>query len=173
MHVIGFSSKTQLDKQAQLQEIRKLMTIDNNVSTAPIVDEQLLAVLLAQKRELSDEEITELVQKIRPVVCDESGRYFYIKPVDPREESFIWDPTLTDEAVGEMGSIARVATIYTLHEYGAPSFFKPSIAEVLSMIPQHLLGKITAFETISPDSPEGQWPALKEGYHVAVTHLYA
>lgn len=148
------------------------MTIDTKFLTTFNVDEQLLAVLLAYKRDLSNEEITELAQKIRPVVRDENGRYFYIKPVDPQKVAFTWSPTLTDEVADGRGGIVRIATIYTLHGYGAPSFFKPSIAEVLSMIPQHLLGKVIAFETISPDDLSGQWSAVAEGYHVAVTHLY-
>ena len=148
------------------------MTTDTEFSTAPNVDEQLLAVLLAYKRELSDEELADLAQRIRPVVRDENGRCFYIEAVDPRKEAFTWSPTLTDEAADGAGGIVRIATIYTLHSYGAPSLFKPSIAEVISMIPQHLLGKVIAFETVCPDDVGGQRSALAKGYHVAVTHLY-
>jgi len=141
-------------------------------STTPDVSEKLLKELLASKRELSNNELAGLMRKIRPVVRDENGRCFYIKPVDPREIAFTWDPVLAGRASG----ITRTETIYTLHRFGYHGLFKPSIAEVLSMVPQNLLDKVVAFETTGPSDMSDlkrQWVAVEAGYHVAVTHLYS
>ena len=143
-------------------------------SATPDVDRELLAVLLAFKRELSDDELVELSQRIRPVVRDYTGQYFYIEPVDPRNGAFTWCPIYAGD-VSRLGGIVRISTIYTLHSFGYPGFFKPSVAEVLSMIPQHLLNKVSAFETIGPSDESDltrQEAATNAGYHVAVTHLY-
>jgi hypothetical protein len=53
--------------------------------------------------------------------------------------------------------------------------FKPSVAEVLAMIPVHLLDKVTAFETIGPSDVydlHRQRAAMNASFHVAITHLY-
>lgn len=137
-------------------------------ATTPNVNKELFEKLLASKRELSNNELAELVRKIRPVVRDKNGRCYYIKPVDPREVAFTWDPVLTEEAT----RITRIETIHTLHSFGYYGMFKPSIAEVLSMVPQNLLDKVIAFETIGPSDMSDlkrQWAAVNANYHVAVT----
>ena len=150
------------------------MKTEAGFTTTPNVDEDLLAVLLAYRRELSDLELTELARKIQPIVRDENGRCFFIKPVDPRGVSFLWDPSFAEEADGP-GGIVRHSTIYTLHPFSYHGMFKPSIAEVLAMIPQHLYDKVIAFETTGPDDASDlnrQRAAMNASLHVAVTHLY-
>lgn len=150
------------------------MTTMAGFSKTPSVDEDLLAVLLAYKRELSDQELAELAQKIRPICRDKEGKCFFIEPVDPRKVSFIWSPSYTEEADGP-GGIVRHSTIYTLHSFSFHGMFKPSVAEVLAMIPLHLLDKVIAFETIGPDDVydlNRQRAAMNASFHVAITHLY-
>lgn len=55
-----------------------------------------------------------------------------IQSVDPRGQSYLWDA----EPIGEQmafGPLGRV-TIMSFHRFGAPSFFKPSLAEVYASI---------------------------------------
>ena len=83
------------------------MTTIDLVQT-PNVDKELLGILLAYKRELSDEQIAEMLKKMRPVVRRD-GELFYIKSVDPRKVSFTWGPTTTKKATG----LLEIARIYT------------------------------------------------------------
>jgi len=116
--------------------------------------------------EISDERLEELCEKIKPVV-DNSRRHdkvqlWYIKAVDPRDMSFLWDPKPTKRARG----LRKYKEIVTLHSYGAPVLFKPSIAEVLSQIPEKDIDNVAAFETEHLGFSEGS------NYHTAVTILY-
>lgn len=123
---------------------------------------------------MSESELGELIRKIRPVISDAQGRRFYVDAVHPREVAFNQEPTVLERADGP-GGIVWDSTIYTLHFCGSPDNFQASFAEVLAMVPLHLLGKIRAFETIGPHTAaefEGQSVAINAGYHVAATHLY-
>ncbi len=140
------------------------------VITTPDVDETLLKTLLAYKRELTDQQISEMLESINPVVRKDGALYF-IEPVDPRTQSFIWSPSFTDEAAG----LTEISQILTLHSFGYQGFFKPSVEEVLAMIPVDLLPSVKAFEVFGPadvDDLNRQSPAIDAGHHVAVTVLY-
>ena len=145
-----------------------MTTID--LVRTPNVDKELLGILLAYKRELSDEQIAEMLETMQPVVRRD-GELFYIKSVDPRKVSFTWGPTTTKKATG----LLEIARIYTLHTWGYYGFFKPSLEEVLSMIPMHLITNIKAFEINGPKDVHDlnrQNDAVDAGYHVAVVTLY-
>lgn len=65
--------------------------------------------------------------------------------------------------------------IRTLHTYGSPCFFKPSVAEVLAQIPDDMLEGVVAFETRGPSDVADmnrESEALNAGFHVARTRLY-
>lgn len=142
----------------------------NEAAFIPLVDKREFQELLAKKRELNDEQIAAMLQRIQPLVRYE-GELYYIKPVHPREVSFMWAPERTGPAMG----LKLLTTIPTLHAWGYYGFFKPSIEEVLSMIPEDLLPKVSAFETLGPvDANDLSWQpyAFDAGYHLAVTTLY-
>jgi hypothetical protein len=144
--------------------------VEGTLST-PDVDEAALQVLISQKRELTDEEITTMLGRLKPVVRRD-GALYYIEPVDPRGVAFTWDPKTIDEAVG----LKEHGVIHTLHTWGYYGLFKPSLAEVLSMISvSAVIDGVVAFETIGPDDASDlnrQWTAVNAGYHVANTILY-
>lgn len=146
------------------------MTTTELVRT-PDVNRELLNVLLAYKRELTDGEIAEMLDGMRPVVRNENGELCHIELVDPKNVSYIWDPRFTDKATG----LSEIATVYTLHTWGYYGMFKPSLEEVVSMIPQHMIEVVKAFEIIGPkdgDDLDRQNDAVNAGYHVAVVILY-
>lgn len=127
--------------------------------------------------EISDERIDELLHRTWPVVRfsgkhqDRSGKLFYIHSVDPRGVAFTWDPCPTDPAKG----LVEIARIRTLHTYGYYGMFKPSVAEVLAQIPEHLVDQVVAFETHGPETAgdlNREIDALNAGFHVADTILY-
>jgi hypothetical protein len=64
--------------------------------------------------------------------------------------------------------------VKTLHTFGAPSFFKPSIAEVLAQAPSDL-HEYVAFSLCGPESVDdmNRFPACtKAGFHVAEVTYY-
>ena len=120
--------------------------------------------------EISDERISELSQRIKPLII-RRGLPCYIKPCDPRKTAFSWDP--------KVAKIARdlkvLCEIPTYHSYGYYGFFKPSIAEVLAQIPEELQDKCCAFSTEGPGTAgdlNDQIDVVNEGFHRAVTTLY-
>lgn len=136
----------------------------------PDIDDARLQELLNLQRELSDSEIASMLDHVRPVVC-RGEKLYYIELVDPRTIAFTWDP----QPIVEATNLAPFATLYTLHSYGYYGMFKPSLAEVLAMIPQQLINVVAAFETNGPDDAQDlrrQWAATDAGWHVANTTLY-
>jgi len=111
---------------------------------------------------ITDEKLQELLLRIRPVLSF-GGKLSYIKSVDPRHIAFLWDP----KPDGEAEDLVILRSIRTYHDYGHPSLFKPSIAEVLAQIPEDILDKVVAFETMR-DAVFDQ----DRDCHEAVTVLY-
>ncbi|PWU22642.1 hypothetical protein C5B42_05380 [Candidatus Cerribacteria bacterium 'Amazon FNV 2010 28 9'] len=129
--------------------------------------------------EISNERLAELAARIKPVVfvrygkIGESGVLRYIGPIsDLRGESFLWDPSLQEEAVG----LIPVAEITTYHTFAFEGFFRPTIAEVLAQIPPKWVMDAIAFEIVEyPRSLEDMQKhpeMMRRGYHVATTRLY-
>lgn len=122
---------------------------------------------------ISNTKLADLCARIRPIVTFPDLGKRYIRSVDPRNDSYIWDPTATNEAVE---GIAELQSITTYHTFGFYGLFKPSIAEVIAQIPEELLSQVVAFEIIkSPETADDlkrERKATAAGYHVAVTMLY-
>lgn len=122
--------------------------------------------------EITDERLAELVERIKPIVRWDNGDQYYIEPVDPRGVAFTWDPTPTKKAMGLM----PIRDITTYHTFGYHGMFKPSIAEVLAMIPEDVIDEVVAFEIVelpeTADDLNKNFEALIDGYHVAKTRLY-
>jgi hypothetical protein len=123
---------------------------------------------------LTEDRLTQLAGKIRPVVRNSQGVLHYIKPVDLKNVAFTWSPNLDEEAI----SLTPVKTIRTLHGYGYYGFFKPSIAEVLAQIPADIEDRVVAFETHGPETADDFYKdeetkkAFDAGFHTAETTLY-
>ena len=120
----------------------------------------------------SKKRIAEWAMRIRPVVMI-LGSLSFIKPPDPFNVAYTWDPRPTKEATG----LKAVADIRTYHVYGYYGLFKPSVAEVIAQIPANLLPTVVAFEIIqNPETASDlnkEKQALDDGFHVAKTRLYA
>lgn len=120
---------------------------------------------------ISDELLEELYGRIKPLVRDQDGNLRFIKDVDPRRTAYSWLPEYT----GTAESVYRLGSFATLHTFGAPVFFKPSVAEVLAQIPAGYLDVAKAFEVIGPISTSGlnmNTDAVNAGFHVAETYVY-
>lgn len=95
--------------------------------------------------EISDEKLSSLLARIKPVFDFPNKGKCYIKPVDPRKVSYIWDPTPDGSAKG----LKSLCDIDTYHAFGYYGLFKPSIAEVLAQIPEDKLDQVVAFEIVN------------------------
>lgn len=113
---------------------------------------------------LKKDELLSRAFRIKAVAENAKGKLHFIEPVDIEGTAFTWDPKHRDEAIG----LKRLKDINTIHDYGAPSLFKPSINEVLAQIPPDVLDKVTAFSTdVDPRqfTPGGS-------HHLGLTTLY-
>ena len=123
--------------------------------------------------EISNEKLKSLLASIRPVLDFPDEGKCFVKPVDPRRVSYIWDPT----SDGSAKDLKPICDIETYHEFGYYGLFKPSIAEVLAQIPEDKLDQVVAFEIVEqPRTAEDlnrQMNAIHAGFHKATTRLYS
>ncbi len=124
--------------------------------------------------EIDDDRLSELVGRIRPLVRPEpDGDPYYIKKVDPRSVAYTWDPSPVEKAT----DLVVICDVTTFHKWGYYGLFKPSIAEVLGMIPEGMTDIVVAFEIVerpeTADDLNRFSIALNAGYHVARPRLYA
>lgn len=85
-------------------------------------------------QDITDDTIKSMLEVMKPAVRTHNGWYreISIENTDYRNESFIWDKTLIGPEFVSNG--LDEGWIPTFHTFGAPSLFKPSLAEVLSAI---------------------------------------
>jgi len=129
---------------------------------------------------ISDERLTELAAKIKPLVRfeehdgkpeghsldGEDGQLFLIKPpADLRSVGFNSCPTATERALG----LEVVRELRTYHTTSCA--FNPSVAEVLAQIPDELIDEVTHFETIR-NWPQPLCEHGDDMYFYATTRLY-
>ena len=130
---------------------------------------------------ISDEELMRRYSKIKPIT-DINGKKYWLRnySIDEMRNTSFFCTRVTDIStpVGEALSNHTYYDIQCLHTFGYHGFFKPSVAEVLSQIPQELYEQyvIDAFEIV--DMPTNInylnkfWNATKQGFHVSVVRLY-
>lgn len=117
---------------------------------------------------ISNERLKQLRDKIKPVETRD-GKVWFIdnEKYHPRTQSYNWNKKVTSEALG----IEPMEEVRTLHDFGAPVFFKPSEAEVLACLdalftPQELEG-IVAYEVDYNGLVD-----VSGSHHVAYTMIY-
>jgi hypothetical protein len=144
------------------------MKSNSDLDELGVVRESDLEEKLRNRRELSDQQVAEILKRITPVIRKNDTLY-YIEATNPN--NFTREPKL----LGEAQDLIEHAKIVTLHGYGYHCTFEPSLREVLSQIPPDLLKEAKAFETIGPQCIGDfyrQHRAVHAGYHVALTILY-
>jgi hypothetical protein len=132
---------------------------------------------------IDDARLAALAARIRPAVhaacpgghARSLDEIWYIQPPrDLRDVSFLWNAVPR----ARIDRPHHLRTLHTLHEYGAPSLFKPSVAEVLAQLPPDIEEHAVAFTTVGFDNvtamqavPHGH-AALQAGFHLGVTTFY-
>lgn len=114
----------------------------------------------------------DLVKRVQPVVR-KGKKKFFIKPCDPVNMAYTWDPVLTTEVTG----LFPLASFECLHKYGYYGLFKPSVGEVLRQIPAEHRAAAVAFEIVEqPETAEDfkkHKAAFDAGFHVSKVMLYS
>lgn len=98
------------------------------------------------EREIDKTELLiKLAHRIKPIVDNESGGFDFIEPVDIERIAFNWKGP---KHICNADDLSPIVVIRTFHKAASPMFFKASIAEVLSQIPEEVLTmKPVAFST--------------------------
>lgn len=133
-------------------------------------------------REISNEELKQLAQKIRPVAYYGNNLCYLDLDLESnldikrlRSSSFIWE---LEKIKGDIAIDLKEFTLIIMKfTFGSPILFKPTVTEVLSQIPEKLLEKTVAYEipeqflgseNIINLLIDGKW----ETFHLAVVRLY-
>ena len=124
-------------------------------------------------KKLPDERIAHLLERIMPVKTVDGVMYTISPtvtedggPVTLWNTAFMWSPKLQEPVCGPLYELALIETHHTC---GYIMMFKPSLGEVISQIPEHLLADVTHFE-VGMDDTVG---CYSEGDgHRTVTKLY-
>ena len=91
---------------------------------------------MSTKSKFNEAALIKLAREIKPVVKNKKGKLHFIEPVDISEVSFMYDPRYSEPAKG-LKEIGRVTTEHTTGGF----FFKPSVKEVLTQIPNYILNE--------------------------------
>jgi hypothetical protein len=122
----------------------------------------------------------DLTKIFIPCVMVDNKLFEIAPPRNLRTVSFIWDP-ITLREIGRMMNNGDIVDgihtqlefgfeIPTFHEYTIQNYFYPSVAEVLSQVPEHILKKIGSthyFCTQAVKTEDDTGVTFNKQYHVA------
>ena len=118
-----------------------------------------------------DKRVMMLAETIHPLV-ERDGKLFHIQfSLYQIHEAFAWSPEILHEAT----YLEPICEVRTLHSFGAPEFFKPSVHEVLDQMPKQIEDEAVAFVARGPkdaDDLNREIGALNKGFHVAKTTFF-
>lgn len=113
---------------------------------------------------LSDEELVRRYARIKPLVMFKAQLYG-VKDHDWRTVSYNWihaEPRTPADVVENLRYVDEITTYHTYAYYG---IFRPTVAEVLAQIPDHMLSAVVAFYITDARVHD-------DDYHAATTYLY-
>lgn len=116
------------------------------------LEEQNLRILIPK---LTEETVAEMLTRITPMLRNRDGvlcEYAPLKTLteapNPFTSSFTW---IKDQVTGDpvdSSKLRLLEAIVTYHETRYHAVFRPSIAEVLGQIPEHLQQSVVGFEVL-------------------------
>ena len=139
---------------------------------APSLDAHTLDFLIAQRQIIPRETIYEIIRRVTPVV--RVGNVFHrisTYCLDVHDPRYLSPQRLCNEPL----ELIEHSVISTLHRFGSPGIFMPTIAESVIMFPLIVSTQVIAFETVGPATMTEfceQKVAIDKGFHVAKTILY-
>lgn len=127
---------------------------------------------------IDDEVLTQRYSISKPIVQRNGSTYSLLdEPLESlRDSSYIWnlDKLILDKMNKE--ELLELKSFLCLHSYGYYGCFKPSIAEILSQMPEELQENSNYFEITDSPSTTSDFnqfqEAFNEGYHVSKITTY-
>lgn len=139
---------------------------------SPDIDEAIFASLMSERRIVAKEQLNRTLQHLKPVFRrSENLHYAIIDDIDVHAAHFVDQPTKIAPVTG----LEIYTVVPTLHWFGFKSHFRPTLAEVLIMLPEDLPSGVIAFELVGPiteDDFNRQQFAIEKGLHAANAILY-
>jgi hypothetical protein len=117
-----------------------------------------------------DDDVTLKLDRKGKLVLDDRGSFYYLKPIPLFTTAFTWPGTPKPDL--RAPRLQKIRTITTYHTWAYYGFFKPTISEVLSQIPEDIIDQVIAFELEPPADPLEPWDIVQHGHHVAQTTFY-
>lgn len=127
---------------------------------------------------LSNEELIALYERIKPIVEFEDEKYLLRKFTLEQiiNTSYIFNIEDDIRVLVDQDNLESVEEFPCFHTYGYPGFFKPSIGEVLSQLPEKSKKESKYFEIIEePDTVDDlnmYLDVVNQGYHVSKVRTY-
>jgi hypothetical protein len=128
--------------------------------------------------EIDDKRLAELYRMLKPIVTIDEIKYLLKKFTleQLRNQSYIWNRQEDKREIVDPSKLEPVEDFLCLHTYGYYGLFKPSIAEVLSQVPEKTIYEANTFEIIeSPETREDvfRYPEVVDnGFHLSKVRSY-
>lgn len=108
-------------------------------------------------------------------VVEKDNKLWYVRQIDPYHDSCLFTPRIRKEAI----DLHVRCKTRTLHRYGAPTCFYPTVFDVVLQLPEWVTERdsIYAFSVEIPDSyindmTDIEVEAFNSGFHVGYTTFY-
>ena len=122
---------------------------------------------------ITNRKLEELFTNLQPLYLRGVELWRMARPASLRDVSYIWDPKLTERVSEERLTV--LGHFRCLHTWAYYGFFKPSVAEVLSQVPETFLPEAQLFQIFGPETSDDlnkESQALNAGFHVSTVVLY-
>ena len=127
---------------------------------------------------IDDKRLAELYRMLKPIVTIDEMKYllkeFTLEQL--RNQSYIWNRYEDKREIVDPSKLEPVEDFLCLHTYGYYGLFKPSIAEVLSQVPEKTIYEANTFEIIeAPETREDvfRYPeVIDNGFHLSKVRSY-
>ena len=127
---------------------------------------------------IDDNRLVELYRMLKPIVTIDEIKYllkeFTLEQL--RNQSYIWNCDEDKRDVIDPNKLEPIEDFLCLHTCGYYGLFKPSIAEVLSQIPEKTISEANTFEIIeAPETREDLFrytELIDNGFHLSKVRSY-
>lgn len=127
---------------------------------------------------IDDKRLLDLYKRLKPIVTIEELKYLLreFSLEELRNTSYIWNIVNDKRETVDASKLETIQEFPCLHTYGYYGFFKPSIAEVLSQVPEKTIEEANYFEIVSsPKTREDVFrysEIVNNGYHLSKVRSY-
>ena len=128
---------------------------------------------------ISDNRLEELYSNIKPLVDKGDENKYTLRSFttnELRNFSYIGNTTVDSREIVNPDDLEPIQDFYCLHTWAYYGLFKPTIAEVLSQIPEEVIKEINFFEIIEkPETADDLFKyldILNAGFHLSKVRTY-